>query len=79
MHIPNALHIPQAHVSDTIESRVPDKNHPIYVPCRGGVRSLSAAQCLINKGYTHVYSVQGGLVAWAKEGFPVTRPQGSPK
>jgi rhodanese-related sulfurtransferase len=70
-HIPHALHIPMGQLKDTIQEHVSLHSKPIYLYCQGGVRSLSAAQDLINLGYTHVYSMNGGLNEWAMNGYPV--------
>ena len=73
LHIPDALHIPQNDISSRIESKISDKTHPIYLHCRSGVRSLYAAQCLMDLGYKHVFSVDGGIVEWAMFGYPVEK------
>ena len=70
-HIPGAIHIPKDVITSGIESTVADKTQPIYLHCRGGVRSLYAAQCLMDIGYKEVYSVDGGIVEWAMFGYPV--------
>lgn len=70
-HIPHALHIPMAELKDTIQNHSFEYTKPIYLYCQGGVRSLSAAQDLINLGYTEVYSMNGGLNEWAMYGYPV--------
>lgn len=71
IRIPGALHIPKDELSDAIHTKIEDKTHPIYLHCRGGVRSLYAAQCLMDIGYKTVYSVDGGIVEWAMYGYPV--------
>ncbi len=71
IRIPNALHIPKDLISLRIEKEFPDKEQSIYLHCKGGVRSLYAAQCLINLGYQNVYSVDGGIMEWAAYGYPI--------
>lgn len=71
MHIPGALHLPKDTVCACIETHVPDRNQPIYLHCRGGVRSLYAAQQLAAIGYTQLYSVDGGIAQWQACGYPV--------
>lgn len=71
VRIPNAIHIPKDNISSQIEAQVPNKNHPIYLHCKGGVRSLYAAQCLMDLGYNEVYSVDGGIMEWAMFGYPI--------
>ena len=71
VRIPGAYHIPKDHISTAMPAQFPDKTQPVYLHCRGGVRSLYAAQCLIEQGYEEVYSVDGGIIEWAKYGYPV--------
>ncbi len=76
LHIPGALHIPKDELAALVEAKIPDKARPIYLHCRGGVRSLYAAHCLLELGYKHVYSVDGGIVEWATSGYPVKENMG---
>jgi rhodanese-related sulfurtransferase len=71
IRIPGALHIPKDTISLHIDTHVNDKALPIYLHCRGGVRSLYAAQSLIDLGYKEIYSVDGGIMEWAMFGYPV--------
>lgn len=70
-HIPKAVHIPKDILTSVIEHQFPDRKSPIYLHCKGGVRSLYAAHCLMDMGYQDVYSIDGGIVEWANEGYPV--------
>lgn len=70
-HIPGALHIPKDMLVASIAAKVPDHNCPIYLHCRGGTRSLLAANYLIALGYQEVYSVDGGISEWEKSGYPI--------
>lgn len=70
-HIPRALHIPKDKLVSAIAQAVPDKTSTIYLHCKGGVRSLYAANCLIEQGYQDVYSVDGGILDWIHSGYPV--------
>lgn len=40
------------------------KDEPIYVICRSGNRSAQAASQLQAAGYTEIYDVSGGIMAW---------------
>jgi rhodanese-related sulfurtransferase len=71
VRLANALHIPKDQLSHSIASYVENKEAPIYLYCRGGVRSLYAAQQLMDLGYTDVYSVDGGIVEWTIFGYPI--------
>ncbi len=48
-----------------------DRNRPVIIVCRSGRRSLIAAQQLVAVGFSDVKSMNGGLIAWAQQGFPL--------
>ncbi|MDF1757999.1 MAG: rhodanese-like domain-containing protein [Legionellaceae bacterium] len=70
IHIPKALHISKDNLLSQISDKIPEISLPIYLHCRSGVRSLHAANALLQLGYKDVYSVDGGIVAWAAAGYP---------
>jgi rhodanese-related sulfurtransferase len=72
-HIEGASLIPKEELTTRIESKISDRDHPIYLHCKGGVRSLYAAQCLMDMGFKNVYSVNGGILEWEGQGYPVVR------
>ena len=44
------------------------KDQPVIVHCRSGVRSATAIHALEkNFGYTNLYNLKGGILAWARE------------
>ena len=43
------------------------KEKQVIVHCKGGVRSAKAIQALEEKGFTNLYNLKGGIVAYAKE------------
>jgi rhodanese-related sulfurtransferase len=57
---------------DRILKEVP-KDQAIAVTCLSGHRSDMAAQWLVAQGYSKVYSLSGGLLAWQGAGYPVHR------
>ncbi|WP_419419127.1 rhodanese-like domain-containing protein [Legionella sp. D16C41] len=71
VHIPNAIHLPKDKLINDIATTVPDLEQSIYLYCKGGVRSLYAAQKLLEMGYKHVYSVNGGIIEWIKHNYPI--------
>ena len=50
-----------------------DRDRPLIIVCRSGRRSLIAAQQLAAIGFVDVKSMNGGLIAWAEQGFPLVR------
>ena len=49
------------------------KNQPVFLLCRSGSRAKQAAEKLEKSGYTQCCVVEGGTMAWAEAGLPVTR------
>lgn len=60
-----AKHIPMGEVLDRL-AEIP-KDKPVYIHCRSGSRSGAICNALINNGYTNVFNVKGGIMAWSKE------------
>lgn len=50
-----------------------DKNKTYYVYCAAGGRSFKAAKMLNEKGINLVYNLNGGIIAWNKEGKKITK------
>ena len=73
-HVPGASHISKSYIEQQIEGVAPDRAQPIVLYCAGGVRSLFAAQTLVDMGYTDVVSVKGGFQAWKGAGFEFDTP-----
>jgi rhodanese-related sulfurtransferase len=44
------------------------KDKKVIIQCRSGVRSANALNYLEqNLGYTNLYNLEGGIIAWARE------------
>ncbi len=63
-HIEGSINIPLSN----IESITYDLEDVIVLYCATGVRSGEAAKILTDKGYTKIYSLDGGLINWGFEG-----------
>jgi rhodanese-related sulfurtransferase len=50
-----------------IEADKVAKDKPVIVQCRSGKRSAAAIMQLESLGYTNLYNLQGGILAWANE------------
>lgn len=61
-HIEGAVNAPLSSL-DANQLSYP-KDEPIYVICRSGNRSAQAASQLQDAGYTEIYDVSGGMLAW---------------
>jgi len=62
-HLPGALLIPLPELADNLSTL--NKNDPVIVYCRSGVRSKSACQILIQAGFTDCYNMAGGILKWS--------------
>lgn len=47
------------------------KDRPILVYCAVGSRSAQVYSYLARRGYPEVYNLDGGIYAWAAQGYPV--------
>jgi len=48
-----------------------DKDARIVLYCRSGRMSEIAAAALVQQGYTQVYELDGGMIAWEDAGLPL--------
>lgn len=48
-----------------------DRNARTVFYCRSGGRSAQAAAFVVANGFTDVYNLQGGIMAWANAGLPI--------
>ena len=68
VHIPNAVNIPYGPDFDaTLQSLERGKVYLVY--CETGCGATS--QAMRQLGFEEVYEIQGGLIAWTTQGFPV--------
>lgn len=52
------------------------KDKPVFVYCKAGGRSAQAADMLQKNGFTKVYNLDGGIMAWENSGFSLAKPSG---
>ena len=73
--IEGARHIPLDELAARVEEIDPQR--PVVTVCRSGARSGKAAELLRSEGF-EAENLEGGIKAWADEGFAVTTPDGHP-
>jgi len=73
-HAGGARHLSKSYIEQDIEALAPDRSAAIVVYCAGGIRSLFAAQTLVEMGYTDITSMTGGFQAWKSEGRTWEQP-----
>ncbi|MDQ1297346.1 MAG: hypothetical protein QG611_1328, partial [Bacteroidota bacterium] len=55
------------------------KRKSLFIYCNHGNRSKRIAIFFYDKGFRKLYSLEGGILAWRKEGFRVVRSPGNKK
>jgi rhodanese-related sulfurtransferase len=51
------------------------RDRDLVLVCQVGERSLKATYFLMYQGYTRVANMEGGLLKWARKGFPIKGAQ----
>ena len=74
-HILDSLHIPLGKLRERLGELAPSRERSIIVSCRSGHRSATACAQLRKEGFTTVYNLKGGVLAWQKAGLPLRKPQ----
>lgn len=72
-HILNSQHIPLGALAGKIGSLEKQRERPMVIACRSGNRSAHACRLLKKHGFTQVYNLQGGMMAWQNANLPVVR------
>lgn len=67
------LFIPFDQVEAIVNKLPPDKGARVVLYCRSGRMITIAAQALVKRGYTDVWNVTGGMIAWEQAGYPLRR------
>ncbi|SMF96693.1 Rhodanese-related sulfurtransferase [Methylomagnum ishizawai] len=77
-HIEGARNVPLAKLESALELE-PHKQNPVIVTCQSGTRSQPACKQLLAQGFTQVFELSGGMLAWEDQKLPVTRKRGGKK
>lgn len=74
VHIPYEGEVAETDLSipyndiEALTRALPDPNAPIILYCRSGRMSQEASRALIDLGYTQLWDVPGGMIAWESSG-----------
>ncbi len=80
-HIEGAIHIPLGEVESRLTELAEYKDQDIVMQCRSGRRSAVAGQILMLAGFSKVHNLEGGILAWEKDGLATVKgtPVAAPK
>ena len=70
-HIAGASLLPLSEFETKYEKVLTDKNAEIIIQCRSGARSMKACMFLLSKGYSNLTNLEGGIMSWMQNGYPV--------
>jgi rhodanese-related sulfurtransferase len=68
-HIPGAIHIPLGQLNERLAELKQYKDSPVITQCKSGGRSAQAFDVLKSAGFSKVYNMDGGIIAWDKAGL----------
>jgi len=71
--IKGAKAIPLTDISKHLVALEKHKEHPFLVYCGSGNRSGPVCNTLAKNGFSEVYNLTGGLMAWTSENLPLNR------
>lgn len=68
-HITRSKNVALSELMRRVEVEFPDKDETIFVYCQSGSRSNQAVGLMMRLGFTHVYNMTNGLLAWKSKGY----------
>jgi rhodanese-related sulfurtransferase len=69
-HIPGAQWCTHDLLASRIERMAPTPYVPLVVYCNHGEAATQSVPTLQRLGYTHIFVIEGGFLAWCAAGFP---------
>ncbi|MBK1641179.1 hypothetical protein CKO12_04680 [Chromatium okenii] len=72
-HILGAINLPMNGFSKQLATLQKYREKPLIVSCRSGAQSSMACGQLRKAGFTAVFNLQGGVLAWESAGQPLSK------
>ncbi len=72
-HIDDSLLLPLGQLASRLDDLEPYRDRDIVTVCQSGNRSVSGASILTKAGFSHVSSLEGGMMSWNERGLPIKR------
>jgi rhodanese-related sulfurtransferase len=72
-HIINAVNMPMNGFKKQTAALSRYKDTPVIINCRSGSQSQAACHVLRKAGFSEVYNLKGGILAWESANLPLTR------
>lgn len=69
-HIVNAMHVPADNAGNALKKYI---SRPLIIYCRNGQQSNQLAGKLIKQGFSAVYNLKGGILAWQQADLPLSK------
>lgn len=63
--------IPYNEIETNLSKFPADKSAKIFLYCRSGRMSATAAETLVKLGFKNISNLEGGMIAWKNAGFPI--------
>jgi rhodanese-related sulfurtransferase len=70
-HIEGSILIPVSELEDRLDEL--SKEEELLIYCRTGNRSTSSVNILKENGYTKIFHMKDGIVAWIQAGYPTVK------
>ncbi|MBI5032754.1 MAG: rhodanese-like domain-containing protein [Chloroflexi bacterium] len=72
-HVAKTRNVPIQTLPHRLKELKLDPNRPVIAICLSGHRSVPAYRLLKRAGFTQVYQLAGGMMAWRREGLPTVK------
>jgi rhodanese-related sulfurtransferase len=72
-HIINAVTVPMNGFKNQLGMLEKYRDKPLIISCRSGSQSQAACMILRKAGFSEVYNLRGGIMAWQTANLPLTR------